>query len=105
MRKILPTNIIDKKGHELQKELTNVHFDLCFILSITDQYLISNLIKKTKTTIISIKLTRKHKLCNLTQNILLSFLSTDTALNLFSGEPTDQEKNIVRSGLKHFIEH
>ena len=74
-------------------------------LSIIDQYLISNVIKKTKTMIISIKLTRKYKLCNLTQNILLSFFSTVTAVNLFSREPTDKGKNIVRFRLKHFVEH
>ena len=49
-------------------------------------------------------LTHEKKLRNLTQNTVLPFTSTDTVLNLSSSKLFNEEINILRYGLKHFIE-
>ena len=65
-------------------------------------YIISRLIKKNvKTMVKSTMLTHEKKLCNLTQNTVLPFTSTDTVLNLSSSKLTDEEMNILRYGLKY----
>ena len=83
-------------------ELKKIHSEICSILNVIDQYIISRLIKKNvKTMVKSTMLTLEKKLCNLTQNTVLPFTSTDTVLNLSSSKLTDEEMNILIYGLKY----
>ena len=52
---------------------------------------------------VKLKILTQKKLCNLTENAVLPFKSTDAALNLFSSKLTDKEMNILSYELKHSI--
>ena len=58
-----------------------VHSEVCSILNVIDQYIISSSIEKNvKAMLKSRILTREKKLFNLTQNTVLPFTSTGTVL-------------------------
>ena len=106
IRKRLLRSAIKKRKDErykLEKELKKIHSEVCSILNVTDQYIISSLIKDSvKAMVKSTILTYEKKLRNLTQNTVLPFTSTGTVLNFSSSKLTDEEMNILRYGLKHY---
>ena len=108
IRNRLPRSGIKKRKDErykLEKGLKKIHSEVCSILDVIDQYIISNLIKKNiKAKVKSTILTHEKKLRNLTQNTALPFISTDTVFNLSSSKLTNEEMNILRYGLKDSIE-
>ena len=70
------------EGYKLEKEFQKNHSEVCFILNVIDQYIISGLIKKNvKAMVKSPILINEKKLRNLTQNTVLPITSTDTVLN------------------------
>ena len=85
--------------------MKKIDSEVCSILNVIDQYIISSVIKKNvKAMVKSTILTHEKKLRNLTQNTVLPCTSTDTVFNLSSSKLTDEEMNILRYGLKHSIE-
>ena len=80
--------------YKLEKEFKKIHSEVCFILNVIDQYIISSLIKK------NVKAMVKSPILT----TVLPITSTDTVLNLSSSKLTDEEMNMLRYGLKHSIQ-
>ena len=108
IRKRLLQSAIKKRRDEryrLEKQLRNIHTEICSILPSTDKYIIKHLIDQNVQKMVKLTIkTHGKKIKNLTKNSVLSFTSTDTLLNLSSVKLTEEELGILKYGLKHPIE-
>ena len=92
----------EDKLYKLGKEFKKNYVQVCSVLNVIDQYIISSLMKKNVKAMVKLTiLTHEQKLRNLTQTL---YTPTDTVLNLSSQKLTDEEMNVLRYGLKHSIE-
>ena len=108
IRKRLLRSAIKKwrdERYRLEKQLQNIRFEICSILSSIDKYIILHLIDQNVQKMVKVTIkTHEKKLKNLTKNSVLPFTPTETVLNLSSIKLTEEELGVLKYGLKHPIE-
>ena len=106
-KRLLRSSLKKRKDerYKLEKELRKISIEVYGLLSRLDCYIIRALMKKNVNCIVKTTVrTHEKKLKELMRNVVLPFTPAETVLNISGTKLSDDEFEILKYGLKHFIE-